>query len=257
MGRLTDDPTLSDRDQVFVDRAHAGRLLAEFLLAYRGQKVHLFAIPAGGVPVAAEIARRLALPLELIIVRKIQLPYTTEAGFGALDPAGKPIFNEALLERISLSKAEIARQMEKAAASMRGREERLRGGRPYPQLAGEAVIVVDDGLASGYTMRAAVGFLKGRGAGKIIVAVPTGSQRTVQDLLALVDELVCLNVRRGWSFAVASAYENWYDLEEEEVLEILTSFRSPPGATVSPGWRTRRPPGRRVRIGRNHCSGPG
>jgi putative phosphoribosyl transferase len=225
MGKLIEEPSLKNRPQVFVDRAHAGRLLAERLLAYRGQSVHLFAIPAGGVPVAAEIARRLALPLELIIVRKIQLPYTTEAGFGALDPAGEAIFNKDLLDRISLSREEIAAQTEKAAVSMRIREERLRGGKPYPQLAGETVIVVDDGLASGYTMRAAVQFLKRRGAGKIIMAVPTGSERTVQDLLPSVDELLCLNVRSGWSFAVAAAYENWYDLEEEEVLEILASLQ--------------------------------
>jgi putative phosphoribosyl transferase len=207
-----------------MDRSHAGRLLAERLLAYRDQKVHLFAIPAGGVPVAAEIARRLALPLDLIIVRKIQLPYTTEAGFGALNPAGEAIFNAELLQRIHLSPEDIATQTEKTAAVIRRREERLRGGRPYLELDGEPAIIVDDGLASGYTMRAAVQFLKRKNAGRIIAAVPTGSLRTVQDLLPLVDELLCLNVRFGWSFAVADAYQNWYDLEEEEVLEIMASL---------------------------------
>ena len=224
LGKLNEDPALRDRVQVFMDRSHAGRLLAEHLLRYRGQKVHLFAIPAGGVPVAAEIARGLALPLDLIIVRKIQLPCTTEAGFGALNPAGEAIFNEELLQRIHLSPEDIAAQTEKTAAVIRRREERLRGGRPYPDLAGEPAIVVDDGLASGYTMRAAVQFLKRQGAGRIIAAVPTGSWRTVQDLLPLVDELLCLNVRFGWSFAVADAYQNWYDLEEEEVLEIMASL---------------------------------
>jgi putative phosphoribosyl transferase len=225
MGKLLEDPALRDRLEVFTDRDHAGRLLAERLLDYRGQAVRLFAIPAGGVPVAAPIARRLELPLDLIIVRKIQLPYTTEAGFGALNPAGEAIFNEDLLQRIHLSKADIATQMEKAAASMRLREERLRGGRPYPELAGEPVILVDDGLASGYTMRAAVQFLRRRGAGQIIVAVPTAATHTVQSLLPEVDELLCLNIRSGWSFAVASAYENWYDLDEAEVLEIMSSLK--------------------------------
>lgn len=225
MGKLNEEPALRDRVQVFMDRSHAGRLLAERLLGYRGQKVHLFAIPAGGVPVAAEIARGLALPLDLIIVRKIQLPYTTEAGFGALNPAGEAIFNEELLQRIHLSPEDIAAQTDKTAAVIRRREERLRGGRPYPELAGEPAIVVDDGLASGFTMRAAVQFLKRQGAGRIIAAVPTGSKRTVQDLLPLVDELLCLNIRSGWSFAVADAYQNWYDLEEEEVLEIMASLQ--------------------------------
>jgi putative phosphoribosyl transferase len=225
MGKLSEEPTLRDRVRVFLDRAHAGRLLAERLRAYRGQRVRLFAIPAGGVPVAAEIAPALAVPLDLVIVRKIQLPYTTEAGFGALNPAGEAIFNEELLQRINLSKEDIAAQTEKAAASMRVREERLRDGQPYPQLAGDTIIVVDDGLASGYTMRAAVHFLKRQGAGRIIAAVPTGSERTVQDLLPIVDELLCLNVRSGWSFAVAAAYQNWYDLDEKEVLEILASLQ--------------------------------
>lgn len=224
MGKLTEEPALKNRVQVFTDRAHAGRLLAARLLHRRGQSVHLFAIPAGGVPVAAEIARRLEILLELIIVRKIQLPSTTEAGFGALNPAGEAIFNEDLLARLSLSKEEIAAQTEKAAASIRVREERLRAGKPYPLLAGETVIVVDDGLASGYTMRAAVQFLRRRGAGKIVVAVPTASEHTVRDLLPEVDELICLNVRSGWSFAVAAAYENWYDLDEAEVLEIMVSL---------------------------------
>lgn len=224
LGKLIADPALKDRTLVFADRAAAGRLLAERLLGYRGQAVRLFAIPAGGVPVAAEIARRLEIPLDLIIVRKIQLPWTTEAGFGALNPAGEAVFNEDLLGRMSLSKEEIAVQTEKAAASMRRREERLRQGKPYPILADATVIVVDDGLASGYTMRAAVQFLRHQGAGRVIVAVPTASVRTVQDLLPEVDQLICLNVRSGWSFAVADAYENWYDLDEGEVLEILASL---------------------------------
>ncbi len=224
MGRLSEDPHLRNRLRVFEDRADAGRRLAERLLARRGRKLHLFAIPAGGVPVAAEIARGLALPLDLLIVRKIQLPWTTEAGFGALDPEGEAIFNEELLRRQPLTQEEIAAQMAKATAVSRGREQRLRGGRPYPELAGEPAIIVDDGLASGFTMRAAVQFLKRRGAGKILVAVPTASERTVQDLLPEVDELLCLNVRSGWSFAVADAYMNWYDLDDEEVLEIMASL---------------------------------
>lgn len=226
MGKLSEEPTLRDRVQVFMDRSHAGRLLAERLLAYQDQKIHLFAIPAGGVPVAAEISKALAIPLDLVIVRKIQLPYTTEAGFGALNPAGEAIFNQELLQRIHLSGEDIAVQTEKTLAVIRRREEKLRGGRPYPNLAGEPAIIVDDGLASGYTMRSAVQFLQRQGAGRIIAAVPTGSLRTVQDLLPIVDELLCLNIRGGWSFAVAAAYQNWYDLEEEEVLGIMASLES-------------------------------
>lgn len=224
MGKLIEDPGLRDRVQVIKDRATAGRLLAARLQGYQGQAVRVFAIPAGGVPVAAEIARALQVPLDLVIVRKIQLPWTTEAGFGALNPAGEAIFNEEFLQRLQMTPAEIEAQVQKTLANLKQREERLRQNRPYPDLAGAVIILADDGLASGYTMRAAVNFLKSKGAGKIIVAVPTAAARTVETLLPLVDELFCLNVRGGWSFAVADAYENWYDLTEEEVLEILDSL---------------------------------
>ena len=224
MGKLIDDPALRNRVYVFRNRSDAGRRLARYLEKFKGQTVPLFAIPAGGVPVAAEIARDLDIPLDLVIVRKIQLPWTTEAGFGAIDPAGEVILNQALLRRSSLSPEEIATQRQKTLATLREREARLRGGRAYPDLAGRPTVIVDDGLASGYTMRAAVRFLQSKNAGQIIVAVPTGAEHTVQELLPLVDTLICLNVRGGWAFAVAEAYEKWYDLTEEEVLEILQSL---------------------------------
>jgi putative phosphoribosyl transferase len=228
MGKLIADPALKDRTYVFADRAAAGKKLAAMLEPYRGREIRLFAIPAGGVPVAAEIARALALPLNLVIVRKIQLPWTTEAGFGALNPAGEAIFNEEMLRRSPMTPQDIEIQVAQTRKSLEQREQRLRGGQPYPQLSGATVLLVDDGLASGYTMRAAVKFLKAQGAGAIMVAVPTGCERTVQELLPLVDELYCPNVRGGWSFAVAAAYENWYDLEEEEVLKILQSLEKTP-----------------------------
>jgi putative phosphoribosyl transferase len=103
MGKLIEDPVLRDRLHVFVDRASAGQQLAAHLSGYPGEELYLFAIPAGGVPVAAEIARAMSIPLDLIIVRKIQLPWTTEAGFGALNPAGQAIFNEDLVRRMPLS----------------------------------------------------------------------------------------------------------------------------------------------------------
>jgi putative phosphoribosyl transferase len=228
MGKLIEDPALRDRLHVFADRSHAGRHLAAFLEGYRGIDLRLFAIPAGGVPVAAAIARALALPLDIIIVRKIQLPWTTEAGFGALDPGGQAIFNEDLIRRLSLSPADIDSQVKKTATGLEQREKRLRRGKPYAMLSGLPALVVDDGLASGYTMRAALGFLKAQGAGKLIVAVPTASEHTARDLLPLVDELYCPNIRGGFSFAVAEAYENWYDLTEEEVLGILAALEPKP-----------------------------
>ncbi len=224
MGKLIEEPAFRDRIHVFSDRANAGQKLADHLLHYQWQEIYLFAIPAGGVPVGAEIARRLKIALDLIIVRKIQLPWTTEAGFGALTPGGEAIFNDDLLRRVPLTPQEIDVQVQKTAVVLAQREGRLRGGRPYPVLNGLPAIVTDDGLASGYTMRAAVQFLRTQGAGRVIVAVPTAAERTVWDLLPEVDELYCLNIRGGISFAVADAYQNWYDLTEEEVLEIMAAL---------------------------------
>jgi len=224
MGRLVESPGLRDRTRVFFDREDAGRLLAEMLLPWQEERPHLFAIPAGGVPVAMPIASRLQIPLQLVIVRKIQLPWTTEAGFGALDPEGRALFNEDLVTHMGLATEVIAAQVAKTLASLKQREESLRGSRPYPNLKGRPAFVVDDGLASGYTMRAAVRFLQDQGAGRAIIAVPTGSLNTVEGMLPLVAALVCPNVRGGYSFAVASAYENWYDLSEGEVLDLLASL---------------------------------
>ena len=227
MGKILDDPALRNRTYVFAYRNAAGKRLAEMLKDYRGKPLKLFAIPAGGVPVAARIARFLGAPLDLVIVRKIQLPWTTEAGFGALDPDGRPLFNEALMSRMPMSPQQIEAQIAKTLANLKEREEHLRGGRPYPLLAGATTIVVDDGLASGYTMQDAVRFLKGKGAGEFIVAVPTALDRTANNLLPLVDLLVCPNLRGGLSFAVAEAYENWYDVDQKEVLEIMADLAEP------------------------------
>ena len=226
MGKLRDDPALKNRSFVFADRTEAGKRLAEMLQDFQDKPFRLFAIPAGGVPVAAAISRTLAVPLDLVIVRKIQLPWTTEAGFGALDPEGMPLFNEPLISRLSLTPQQIEDQVAKTLASLKEREAHLRGGRPYPDLTGATTIIVDDGLASGYTMRAAVRFLKGKNAARLVVAVPTASERTAQAILSLVDLLVCPNIRGGLSFAVAEAYKSWYDVEDQEVLDILRNLMS-------------------------------
>ncbi len=227
MGKLVDDPTLRNRTYVFAHRTAAGKRLAAMLGDYATGPVRLFAIPAGGVPVAVEIARALAVPLDLVIVRKIQLPWTTEAGFGALDPEGGALFNEELLRRMPLTPQQIDTQVAKTLATLKERETRFRGGRPYPDLAGETTIIVDDGLASGYTMRVAVRFLKGKGAGQLLVAVPTALDRTARTLLPQVDLLLCPNIRGGFSFAVAEAYENWYDVDEQEVAELMAGLATP------------------------------
>jgi putative phosphoribosyl transferase len=221
MDKLIEETSLRDKMHVFEDRKTAGRLLVEKLTKYRGSVGMVFGIPSGGVPVASEIANALNLPMDLIIVRKIQIPYNPEAGFGAMAPDGEIILNERLLNQLRLTEDEIKAQIRKTTDIIKKRNQLFRGGKSFPALEGKIVIVVDDGLASGYTMHAAIKFIKTKMPQKIIVAVPTGSDRTVDFILPEANELVCLNIRSGFSFAVADAYKNWYDLTDEEVLNII------------------------------------
>ncbi|MCZ7396220.1 MAG: phosphoribosyltransferase family protein [Candidatus Methanoperedens sp.] len=221
MGKLIEEISLRDKLHVFEDRGEAGSLIAEKLKEYRNCPGIVLGIPSGGVPVAREIAASLNLPVDLMIVRKLQIPYNPEAGFGAMGLDGEVILNQPLIDQLGLTEDEIKAQAEDTFGVIKRRNQVFRKGKPFPSLADRIVILVDDGLASGYTMLAAVRFVKRNKPGKIIVAVPTSSGRTVDLILPEVDELVCLNVRHGISFAVADAYRNWYDLSDEEVISII------------------------------------
>ena len=225
MQKIVEDNSLRDRLYIFKDRKEAGMLLAQRLLGYKGTDGIVLGIPSGGVPVAAEIAKAIVLPLDLIIMRKVQIPYNPEAGFGAVGPDSKVLLNEELLRSLDLSEKEVEQQIQMTMNIIKRRNELFRKGLPFPSVKNRVVIIVDDGLASGYTMLSAVDFVKRHEPQKIVVAVPTGSERKVEFILPNVDELICLNVRSGLSFAVADAYENWYDLEDDEVISILNNFR--------------------------------
>ena len=224
MSSLIEDRSLRDKVYVFKDRKEAGRLLAQKLSGYKDVNGIVLAIPSGGVPVAAEIAKVIGLSLDLIIVRKIQLPDNTEAGFGAVGPDGEVSLNMNLISQLRLTEEEVKKQIQITVDTIKKRNEFFREGRPFPLLKDKVVIIVDDGLASGYTMLSAVDFIKRHKPGRVVVAVPTAPKGTVDLILPQVDELVCLNVRSGFTFAVADAYEKWYDLEDEEVISILRSF---------------------------------
>jgi len=222
ISNLIEDSAYRDRDSIFKDRLHAGKLLAEKLRPrVANEKVQVLAIPAGGVPVGYALAKRLKIPLDVVIVRKIQIPWNTEAGFGAVTWDGRPILNEPLLAQLGLSAEVVEQCISRTREMVRERNRRLRGGRPFPDLTGRTIILVDDGLASGFSMLAAAESIKTQRPSKMLVAVPTGSAHAIALLAPKVDELICLNVRSGPIFAVADAYENWYDLSDDEVLEYL------------------------------------
>lgn len=182
------------------------------------------AVPNGGVPVGAVIAQKLPAALHLMVVRKLQLPDNPEAGFGALTWDGFLLLNRALIHSVGLSEREILTQQEKAEQSIRTRLALFGKWAVLPPLEERVVILVDDGLASGFTMEAAAKSIQKRGPKGVIIAVPTSSMTAFRRLESLVDQVVCPELSRLRIFAVANAYENWYDLNEEEVLRILESM---------------------------------
>ncbi len=221
MAEIIEDKNLRDKTFVFRDREDAGRRLSEYLLDYENTDSIVLAIPAGGVAVAKAIKDALCLPLDLLIVRKIQIPWNPEAGFGAINLDGYVVFNEDLLRHLSLPERVIASQVEKTRETLKKRNLLFRGGRDFPSLKDKTAILVDDGLASGYTMIAAIEFAKRRNPSKTVVAVPTGSHKTVDKISSFVDVLYCMNIRESYPYAVAEAYRNWYDVSDEEVLRIM------------------------------------
>lgn len=222
MGDIIDNPLLQERKFVFSDRHDAGRQLGVFiktLPAIRNPLV--LAIPAGGVPIGREVAMALGAPLSLAIVRKIRIPGSTESGFGAVTWDGQVLINERLSAAIGLSAHEVDVAIAETRKNVTERVARFTGGKAVPSPAGKTVILTDDGLASGFTMLAAVKSIRIHRPARIMVAVPTASASSAELVSQQVDQLVCLNIRSSRMFAVADAYKQWYDLDDREVLEEL------------------------------------
>ncbi len=208
----------------FRDRTDAGKQLAARLSDYRRQDTVVFAIPRGGVPVAAEVAAALKAPLDIVIVRKIPVPGEPEAGFGAVTEDGAVVLNESLMERLGLDAQDVDHQAESVRRELK-RRSRLFRQKLLPVLVkGKAAVVIDDGLASGYTMLAAIQSLRHRQAAEIVVAVPVASGSAYDLVKPASDHLVALIVARTDWFAVASYYQNWYDLDDAEVIRYLDTW---------------------------------
>lgn len=221
MTKIIEMEELRNKNHVFRDRVHAGELLASKLKPYVGKDSIVLAIPSGGVPIGSTLAKELGLQMDLIIVRKLPIPYNTEAGFGSMSWNGEVKLNEKLVEQLELSDPEIDSIIRDVKSELDKRMEIFRGNRPFPELKGKTAIIVDDGLASGYTLLAAISSVKKLSPARIIVAVPTASKNAVDLLAPYVDEIFCLNIRETKIFAVADAYQEWHDLTQQEVLKLL------------------------------------
>lgn len=221
--RIYEKKELRGKNHVFKDRVEAGWMLAEMLAPeYKAaQDAMVLAIPSGGVPVGLEVKSKLNFPFDLIIARKIPIPHNPEAGYGAVTLEGGVFLNEELVSRLGLSPSQIKNHITQLKKELEERQTLFRGKKPFPDLSGKTAILVDDGLASGYTMMASIHSARNRGAKEIVVAVPTAPPETIEKIGPMVDEIYCPNVRDKIFFAVADAYEHWYDLSREEVLDLL------------------------------------
>jgi putative phosphoribosyl transferase len=219
---IIEDQGLRDRVYVFLDRQDAGRCLARFLQEHlQSTDPVVCAIPAGGVPVGLEVARKFGAPFVPAVVRKLRIPWNPEAGFGAVTWDGRVLYNEKLMRSLRLTEKEIEAALEISRENVRERLHKFTRDVPLPSLKDREVFLIDDGLASGYTMRAAVEAVREQLPSSIVVAVPTGSLSTAQWLVPFTDNLVCLNIRTSYSFAVADAYRRWHDLHDEEIVTLL------------------------------------
>ncbi len=212
-----------DKAPVYRNRSDAGKQLAVLLDEYRHGNAILLAIPAGGVPVGVEMAHALQRPLALAPASKVLLPWTTEAGYGAVAYDGSVWLNHGFIEGYGLDESTIQAGIMAARRKVQRRVARF--GSP-PDLAGRQVILIDDGLAAGSTLRAAIGAVKKSAAESIIIAVPTGHYQSVLAIAAEVDKLYCPNIRSGPRYAVAEAYEYWSDVSEDEVADLLLQIQS-------------------------------
>jgi len=208
----------------FEDRPDAGRKLAEKLAEYKGQPVLILAIPNGGVLVGLEVARSLEAAFNVIISRKIPMPLNPEAGIGAVTDDGTVILNQELVKRLNLNQSQINYQVNQVRAELYRRSILYRKDRPLYGVSGKTVIVVDDGLASGYTMLAAIESVRHRHPRELIAAVPVAFGTALKEVEKVVDKVVVCTTSFKPEFFVADFYRYWYDLSDQDTLKYLTRW---------------------------------
>jgi putative phosphoribosyl transferase len=216
----------------FRNRRDAGQRLALELQTYAHRPdVIVLALPRGGVPVGFEVAKELAAPLDVFVVRKLGLPWHDELAMGAIASGGVRVLNRDLIRVARVTEAEIARVVAAEQTELERRERLYRGDRPFPNLHGKTVILVDDGLATGSTMRAGVEALRLEGPARVVVAVPVAAQETCNAFRDIADEIVCAETPEPFR-AVGLWYQDFSQTTDEEVHELLEHSRGGTHATV-------------------------
>ena len=211
---------------MFEDRRDAGRSLAAALEHVRGEDPIVLGLPRGGVVVAAEVAAALGAPLDLLVAAKVRCPMQPELAAGAVGPTGEPWWNEEVSRE--LTEPERRQALEEARREATRRVRLYRGDRPEPDLRGRTVLLVDDGIATGSTVRAAVREARRRGARRVVVAVPGGAPQSLEELEDEADEVVAVERPRGFR-AVGELYRRFDQVTDGEVLAILRGDETPRG----------------------------
>jgi predicted phosphoribosyltransferase len=210
----------------FHDRAQAGRLLGRELAAYAGRDdVVVLGLARGGVPVAYEVARALGAPLDVFVVRKLGVPGEDEFAMGAIASGGVQVFNETLIRQLGLPAHAVAAVVARETRELERREKLFRGDRRLPDLRGKTVILVDDGLATGATMHAAIGALRQLGPAAVVAAAPVGAPQTCAGLAGVADDCVCV-LRPQALRGVGLWYEDFVQTEDDEVRALLERARA-------------------------------
>ncbi|MEN4399293.1 phosphoribosyltransferase [Mycolicibacterium senegalense] len=215
------------RDRIYQDRHEAGRVLAEQLVSYRDRPdVLVLGLARGGVPIAAEVASHLHAPLDVFVVRKLGVPQWQELAMGAVASGGGLVLNDALVNRLGIDDDTLTETIRRETAEIERREQAYRAGRAAPELAGKTVILVDDGIATGATMLAAVRAV--RAAEHVVVAVPVGPATLSSQLQDEADEVVCTSTPAAFE-AVGQAFVDFHQVSDEEVRRLLAESTADPG----------------------------
>ena len=205
----------------FRDRTEAGQLLASRLAAYAHRAdVLVLALPRGGVPVAFEVARALPAPLDVMIVRKLGVPGHSELALGAIASGGTRVLNEEVVRSLGIPESIISQVTVREQYELERRERLYRGGRPAYVVRGRTTILIDDGMATGATMRAAVIAVRQQQPARVVIAIPVAAPATCEELAALVDELVCISQPEAF-LAVGLWYDHFTQTTDEEVRDLL------------------------------------
>jgi predicted phosphoribosyltransferase len=219
-----------DHRQPFIDRYDAGRALAARLAKYAGRDdVIVLALPRGGVPVAYEVAKALGAPMDVFLVRKLGTPGHRELAMGAIASGGIRVLNDDVVRWYGIPASVIERVVQEEQQELERRERAYRDGRPAPDLEDRIVILVDDGLATGSTMRAAAEAVRQRKPSRVVVAVPVGARETCAELAGVADEVICARMPEPFS-AVGQWYLNFTQTEDDEVRELLRQSTHTPQA---------------------------